>query len=247
MPDCIAFLLVRCCLQRRPPLLYRYMEIFLSFTHLAFVGFVALFPPVNPIGTALVVDPLLRGLTPSARKLASFRIAFYCFVVCACATLIGSWIFKLFGISLAVVQLAGGILICKMGWQLLSSDEGEGVKESESKNAPTRAPGDVEGILFYPLAFPMTTGAGTISVLLTLSAHSHANQLSSYAATLSSLFVAILLMCLVIYLSYAFTPTLLRKLGPRGEQIVNRLSAFLVFCVGIQIGVDGLTHLIKNG
>jgi multiple antibiotic resistance protein len=220
------------------------MAMALSFLHLIFVGFVALFPPVNPIGTALIVDPLLRGLDSKTRKMVSFRIATYCFIICSVATITGSWIFKLFGISLPVVQLAGGILICKMGWQFLSSDDG--AKESESKEAPDRSPGDVDGILFYPLAFPMTTGAGTISVLLTLSAHGQANGISEYFVNLVALLAAITMMCFVIYFSYAFTPALLRKLGARGEQIVNRLSAFLVFCVGIQIGVEGIIHLIHS-
>lgn len=214
------------------------------FLHLIFVGFVALFPPVNPIGTALVVDPLLRDLDQKARKAASRRIALYCFTICFIATLIGSWLFKLFGISLPVVQLAGGIMICKMGWELLSSDDG--AKDAESEKAPVRRSGDVEGILFYPLAFPMTTGAGTISVLLTLSAHSHELGLSSYFLNLSALISALVMMCIVIYWSYAFTPTLLKRLGQRGEQIVNRLSAFLVFCVGLQIAVEGITRLIQG-
>jgi multiple antibiotic resistance protein len=223
------------------------MEMALGFLHLVFLGFVALFPPVNPIGTALIVDPLLRGLDSSGRKAASRRIALYCFVICASAMLIGSWLFKLFGISLPVVQVAGGILICRMGWQFLSSDAGDsGAKESQSASVPNRAPGDVEGILFYPLAFPMTTGAGTISVLLTLSAHAHSRVgLTTYFLNLGALFAAIVAMCILIYLSYAFTPALLRGLGPRGEQIVNRLSAFLVFCVGIQIAVGGITHLVQ--
>jgi multiple antibiotic resistance protein len=223
------------------------METALSFLHLIFLGFVALFPPVNPIGTALVVDPLLRGLDHKDRKSAARRIALYCFVICGTATLVGSWLFKLFGISIPVVQVAGGILICKMGWQLLSSDDnGNGVKESQSANAPDRAPGDIEGILFYPLAFPMTTGAGTISVLLTLSAHGHFHVgWSAYFLNLGALFAAVILMCILIYMSYAFTPALLRRLGPRGEQIVNRLSAFLVFCVGLQILVEGITHLLN--
>jgi multiple antibiotic resistance protein len=221
------------------------MEIAFNFVHLIFVGFVALFPPVNPIGTALIVDPLLRGLDSKARRLASSRIALYCFIICGTTMLVGSWLFKLFGISLPVVQVAGGILICKMGWQFLSSDAG--VKESQSSSAPERASGDIDGILFYPLAFPMTTGAGTISVILTLSAHAHTNGAwPTYFLNLGALFAAITTMCVLIYLSYAYTPTLLRKIGPRGEQIVNRLSAFLVFCVGIQIAVVGITHLVAG-
>lgn len=221
------------------------MALALDFLNLVFVGFVALFPPVNPIGTALVVDPLLKDLDRKARKAASLRIAFYCFMICLTAVLVGSWLFKLFGISLPVVQLAGGVMICRMGWQLLSAGDGDSA-ESKSKEAPTRKSGDIEGILFYPLAFPMTTGAGTISVLLTLSAHGHERGLSSYFFSLSALISAVIIMCIVIYASYAFTPALLKRLGYRGEQIVNRLSAFLVFCVGIQIAVEGITHLIQG-
>jgi multiple antibiotic resistance protein len=52
-------------------------------------------------------------------------------------------------------------------------------------------------------------------------------------------------MCIVIYLSYAYTTAIVRRLGPRAEQIVNRLSAFLIFCVGIQIGFNGIAHYMK--
>jgi multiple antibiotic resistance protein len=217
-----------------------------SFIHLVFVGFVALFPPVNPIGKALVVDPLLRGLGSSARKIAAFKITFYCFIVCAVAALAGSWLFRLFGISIPVVQVAGGIMICKMGWQLLSADAGVTQPLGMSKDTPSHAVQQMDGSLFYPIAFPVTTGAGTISVLLTLSAHGHAQGLETYFLNLSALFVAIVLMCIVIFMSYAFTPAFLHRIGQQGQQIVNSLSAFLVFCVGIQIVAEGVTTLMKG-
>jgi multiple antibiotic resistance protein len=219
------------------------METVSSFLDLAFLGFVALFPLVNPIGTALVLDPFLHQLTRAERKIAAAKIALYCFLICTVTLLVGSWLFKLFGISLPVVQIAGGILICRTGWQLLSPDD---VSRS---SAETSSPGqhkDVEDILFYPMAFPMTTGAGTISVLLTLSAHTSDADLWSHLLNLSAIFLAVVVMSLLIYFCYAFTPTILGKLGARGEQIVNRLSAFLVFCVGLQIAATGLQHLFKG-
>lgn len=223
------------------------MQNALSFIDLVFVGFVALFPPVNPIGTAIVVDPLLNGLDLKARRAASLKIAFYCFTLCTGTLLVGSWFLKLFGISLPVVQLAGGILICRMGWQQLSSSEG--AKDSENTIPETQKPSrnnKIENILFYPLAFPMTTGAGTISVLLTLSAHGHSGGWEHYLLNLGALTMSVVLMAILIYLSYAFTPFLLKRLGSRGEQIVNRLSAFLVFCIGIQIGIGGVDNLVRQ-
>jgi multiple antibiotic resistance protein len=214
-----------------------------TFLHLVFVGTVALFPPVNPIGTAIIIDPFFKGTRFEDRKAYSRKIASYCLGICTVAMIAGSWIFKLFGISLPVVQLAGGVLICQMAWKLLNS--GEEAKAKDVASTTSDQEKSVENILFYPLAFPMTTGAGTISVLLTLSAHGHSAELFEYLTNLSALFASIVIICLCVYLCYTYTPTLLSRLGPRGEQVFNGISAFLVFCVGIQIGSDGLKHLLQ--
>jgi multiple antibiotic resistance protein len=218
--------------------------------HLVFVGFVALFPPVNPVGTALIINPVLNGLTDKERKTAARRITFYCLMICVFATLTGSWIFKLFSISLPVVQMAGGILICKMGWEFLSSKSdshpsNNTVTENKATNDLEHNLANVDDKLFYPLAFPMTTGAGTISVLLTLSAHGQNNELKTHLLNTSAILLAVFLMCALVYICYAFTPILIKKLGTRGEEVLNKLSAFLVFCVGIQIATSGIMHLVK--
>jgi len=220
------------------------MRDLLPYLNLVFVGFVSLFPPVNPPGTALMIDPLLKGLNQAERKDAARKIALYAFLICTTTILVGSWIFKLFGISLPVVQLAGGILICKLGWGLLTDDDsGKGDQEAIQ---PKNVSKNTENLLFYPLAFPMTTGAATISVLLTLSAHGHNNDMTTYLTHLSALVVAATLMCTLVYICYSYTPALVRRLGPRGSQVLNRLSAFVVFCVGIQIASEGLMTLIKS-
>lgn len=214
------------------------------FLNMIFVGFLSLFPAVNPIGSAFIVDPLLAGLSMPDRKSAAKKITFYCFLICTVSLLVGSYILKLFSISIPVVQMAGGIMICRMGWILLTSDDS--IKGSKETARPQRDPGDIDNILFYPLSFPMSTGAGTISVLLTLSAHGEDNVLSTHLMNLGALMVSIFLICILIYICYANTPRLIRKLGPRGEQIVNRLSAFLVFCIGMQIFSSGIMALVKG-
>lgn len=210
--------------------------------HLVFAAFVALFPPVNPIGTALIAEPFLHTLSPEARKRAARKIAIYCLGICVAALLVGAWIFKLFGISIPVVQVAGGLMICRMGWGLLDSED---TGDSGQSAAPT-ADEKVDDLLFYPLAFPMTTGAGTISVLLTLSAHSHSSDTVSFLTNQAAILGAVILMCILIYLSYAFAPWLLRRLGKQGGTVVNRLGAFLVFCVGLQIAVSGALALFPR-
>jgi multiple antibiotic resistance protein len=220
------------------------MRFDLPFLHTVFIGFLSLFPIVNPIGSAFIVDPLLGDLTFPERKSAAKKVAFYAAAICIVSALIGSWILKLFGISIPVVQLAGGILICRMGWQLLLTDNP--VKGEKETARPTRQPKDIDDILFYPISFPMTTGAGTISVILTLAAHEEETNLLTHVLNLTALFIAIVCICVLIYICYAYTSRFIHKLGPRGEQIVNRLSAFLVFCIGMQIAWAGIQALIKG-
>ena len=218
------------------------MHFDLPFLHTIFISFLSLFPVVNPIGSAFIVDPLLSGLSFPERKRVCKKIAFYALAICTVSALIGSWVLKLFGISIPIVQLAGGIMICRIGWQLLTSDDA--VKGDKETARPARS-GDIENFLFYPISFPMTTGAGTISVILTLSAHEDENLLAHFV-NLGALFCAIVLISFTIYICYANTARLIHRLGPRGEQIVNRLSAFLVFCIGMQIAWSGIRALLKS-
>ncbi|HEY4208147.1 MAG TPA: MarC family protein, partial [Puia sp.] len=157
------------------------MQPVFPFLQLVFVGFLALFPAVNPVGSAFIVDPLLTGLDHSQRRAATKKIALYCLIVCTVSIIAGSYILQLFGISIPIVQLCGGIMICRMGWQLLNSEDGitKGKKETAQP-----ATGEVENILFYPISFPMTTGAGTISVLLTLSAHGEDTDITKHLTKL---------------------------------------------------------------
>ena len=98
-------------------------EFYESFIHLTFIGIIALFPVVNPIGSAFMVSPFFEHLTRSEKRAAVTSITLYAFLVCTVSLFAGQWILRLFGISIPVVQLAGGIMICKMGWESLSSDQ----------------------------------------------------------------------------------------------------------------------------
>jgi multiple antibiotic resistance protein len=220
------------------------MRFDVHFLHTVFIGFLSLFPIVNPIGSAFIVDPLLGDLSFNERIHASKKVALYCLAICIVSALIGSWILRLFGISIPIVQVAGGIMICRMGWQLLLSDNM--VKGEKETARPDRQPKDIDDILFYPIAFPMTTGAGTISVILTLAAHEDETDVLTHVLNLTALFFAIVLICALIFICYTYTSRLIHKLGPRGEQIVNRLSAFLVFCIGMQIAWSGIRALITG-
>ncbi|WP_413578213.1 MarC family protein [Bdellovibrio sp. HCB290] len=216
-----------------------------SFYHYVFVCFVALFPPVNPLGTALIVGPFLKWESRRGRIQAAAAISIYCLSICLVTTMIGGLFFKLFGISIPVVQIAGGLLIARMGFSILTAlDPSEDQEKVVESKGPVHGK-SVKSMLFYPLAFPTTTGGGTISVLLALSANSYHTNPGIYLFNLLATSVACLIMAAVIFVCYSLTPTILDRLNSQALSVFNKLSGFLTFCVGIQIMVDGVLGVAK--
>jgi len=216
-----------------------------TFIHLLFIGIIALFPVVNPLGSAFMVSPYFANLDADQKKKAVKKITFYSFVICTVALFGGHWILEIFGLSIPVIQLGGGIMICKMGWGFISASD----KSDEKETKPDKIEqgyDSIESKLFYPITFPLTTGAGTVSVLFTLSAHSARANITEYLVSTSAILLAIISMCILVYVFYLNTKTIIHFLGSRGEMIINRISAFLIFCVGLQIAVSGITTLIKG-
>ncbi len=221
-------------------------EFYHSFINLVFIGIIALFPVINPIGSAFIVSPYFLNLHKKDKRKVVQKVSLYAFLICMVSLFAGQWILKLFGISIPIIQLAGGIMICKIGWGFLSSDKTTQVQPSDAAlNNTDDGYEQVASKLFYPIAFPITTGPGTISVLFTLSAHSAANNTNGYLINTLALLVSVLVMCTLIYIFYFNTKTLINFLGENGENIVNRISAFLIFCVGLQIAFTGLKILFK--
>ncbi|WP_316816689.1 MarC family protein [Pedobacter nyackensis] len=220
-------------------------EFYESFVHLIFIGIIALFPVVNPIGSAFMVSPFFENLNAVQKRAAVTKITLYALIICTVALFAGQWILMLFGISIPVVQLAGGIMICKMGWEFLSTDQKKTSPDEITEEVDALAYEHIANKLFYPITFPVTTGAGTISVLFTLSAHGAVFGSKAYFINTGAILISIVVMCLMIYFFYLNTKKMIHYLGSNGENIVNRISAFLIFCVGLQIGLTGLKSLFK--
>ena len=218
---------------------------FYTYIHFVFIGFIALFPVVDPLGTAFIVSPYFSKLSGKERVNAVKRIAFYVFIMCFVVLLSGRWVLALFGISVPIIQLGGGIIICKIGWDFLSPSKtvraGNSFDEEKILNPET----SIENKLFYPITFPMTAGPGTISVLLTLSAHGSAKNIGKYFIDTSAILLAVIGICVLVFICYVNANRLINYLGSHREKIVNSIMAFLIFCVGLQIAVEGITNLIK--
>jgi multiple antibiotic resistance protein len=205
-----------------------------------FLIFSALFPIVNPLGGS----PFFLALTPDyshgERRALARRVGANSFFLLIGSYLIGSHIIGFFGISVPVVQVAGGLVVISTGWTLLQRRDEEERREVQRHVHPH----DIVRQAFYPLTLPLTVGPGSISVAITLGAnaprHHGIDVVSIVAAVVASAAVA-----LTIFLCYGFADRLSRVLGATSMSVIMRLSAFLLLCIGVQIVWNGLHALLQ--
>jgi multiple antibiotic resistance protein len=208
---------------------------------IAVVTIVALVPLINPAGTAPIFLSLTTGVTDRARAALAARIARNASVLLAAATLGGSSILLFFGLSLAEIRIAGGLLVIATAWHLMHTDQRP---DAEITALSRRETNDLTHAAFYPLTFPVTIGPGSLAIAVTLGAG--VGDATRIAALIGAL-AGTVVVSLTIYLCYRFAARAARLLGDAGTLVLFRLSAFILLAVGVKIVSDGLAERFTAG
>ena len=212
-------------------------------TNAFLVVYAALFPIVNPLGSAPAFLSLTRHYTDAARHEVSLRIAFNGFLLLLGSLLIGSHVLVFFGITLPVVRIAGGIVVSSMGWQLLNKG---GDVDQKGMGAVTDRQYLREA--FYPLTMPLTVGPGSITVAITLGSKrpTQAGDFAHLALLGGAAIAGLLAIAATIFLCYRFADRIEKLLGDTGMNVFIRLSAFILLCIGIEILWSGVSELLAT-
>jgi multiple antibiotic resistance protein len=215
-----------------------------DFFRIVLLAAAALLPLLNPPGIA----PIFLSMTPrtsdQVRATLALRIARNSFVLLVTAMLVGSYVLALFGLSLPIVKIAGGLLVTATAWQLVHADHHP---DSDLVTpAPAMSAEQVTSLAFFPLTFPLTTGPGSLSVALTLGAGLRRGDALDLEAVFAAI-AGIALVAVAVYFSYRYASRLIRALGPTGTLVLLRLSAFALLAIGVQILCDGLGERFAAG
>ena len=202
--------------------------------------FAALFPVVNPIGTALILFGMTRGVDDQTWKSMSRKIAFYSFLFLSFFFFFGSYILKLFGISIPVVQFSGGIVLALMGWQMLNQKEAIKSATDAGLDNPDSL---IEAKAFYPFTFPLTVGPGGMAVVLTFSAHLNRESRLLITMEQGAAVFGIFLMCIVVTVCYRNLKYMTKRFSAAGALALSKILSFFVLYIGVEIAWAGFMAL----
>lgn len=190
------------------------------------MGFFAI---MNPIGNAPIYLGLVEGCSGVEKGRIARKSVLFTFIIVSIFVIFGGIIFKVFGISIQAFQMAGGILLFLVGYQLLHGSE----SRMHHPHPDERAIGS-DDVAISPLAVPILAGPGTISSALSFTA---TNSSPSHVAVVVVVFAFV---CLLTYLAFIYSERIMVLLKPDLIKVVSRLMGLILTIIAVQMAIQGI-------
>ena len=205
------------------------METILPFALLCFTSFFTL---TNPLGTMPVFLTMTNGLSDAERKRIIKRATITSFLILMCFTFCGQFLFKFFGISTNGFRIAAGIIILKIGYDMLQARYSNAkLKEDEIKSY-------ANDISITPLSIPMLCGPGAIANGIILM-----SDASDWSLKVTLVGV-IALVYLMTYIVLSLSTRLVRVIGETGNNVMMRLMGLILMVIAVECFVGGLKPIL---
>ena len=208
------------------------------------VHFVSLFATllaiINPLEAIPVFLNLLEGKSPDVHRSVARKSCLYALGLMLFFLLFGTLLLHVFGVSLSMIRVVGGIILTRIGFQLFNPSPSGGIGSHQTAaEAPTG-----HGIAFIPMAMPIMFGPGGIATLIGMAATMHLSrgELETYAASI----LAIVATMAATYLSLASAEPILKKMGPKGIDAATRITGFFVSAMGMGLFFNGIVEFLQS-
>ncbi|WP_395622527.1 MarC family NAAT transporter [Sphingomonas daechungensis] len=192
----------------------------------------ALFPVMNPMSVAPVFLSLTAAMDEQTRNRQARLACIYAFAILATFLLLGAAIISFFGISVAGIRVAGGLIVSLIGLRMLFSEPPE-------PDSADSIPAPAGGIAFTPLAMPGLAGPGSISVVVATASQIGGRTAESYVVY-SGTIIGIAITVLIAWLVLRTATTLGKLMGPSSIDAMTRIFGFLLVCIGVQFLLTGI-------
>ena len=202
-------------------------HVFKTLPAVASATFLALYPIVNPSGGVPLFFSLTSNFSAGERNRTALKTGIYVTLILVLFMFLGRFVLSVFGISLPVLKIAGGLIVANTAWGMVTGSSP--ITAAESHSASTK-----EDISLTPMAVPILSGPGSIGVVIGLAADA-----DSKVAYLGMV-IAIAAIGLAVYLFLRLGGPLIGRLGPWATGAINRIFGFLLLAIAVQLVWDGV-------
>jgi multiple antibiotic resistance protein len=174
---------------------------------------------MDPIGNVPIFVSLTRFQDQRQRNRSALVATAVAGTVIFLFALVGEQALNLLGISLEALQVAGGLLLLLIGYELLNPTGSSGLTTADTD----------ANVALVPLGTPLLAGPGAIAA--TMLAVADAEDLGGRVSVWAALVVALI----VVFLGMRFAAVLGRLLRPTLIDLVSRVLGIIVAAIGVQL------------
>jgi multiple antibiotic resistance protein len=200
-----------------------------------FLGFFAI---MNPIANTPIFLGLTAGDSPQVVRQVARNAMLLTFVLIVTFSLLGRFIFDMFGITLPAFRITGGILVGLIGYNMLQGEQST-VQTPTEEDAEDSLRTQLS-VAVSPLAVPILAGPGTIATAMNFAAAGGDHELAITA-------LAFAVLCIITYFCFVFGQGMVRFLGQSGLNVVTRMMGLILAVIGVQMLIEGIKGAFAIG
>ena len=189
--------------------------------------FIQMFALLSPFGVTIFFATNTRNFTPETRHQAAKRATIAILISTFLIFLVGNFLLKVFGITLAAFQIGAGIILLLNSISIVRGTKFYKVSAN-----------DASDFAVVPFAIPFTVGPGIIGYLMVKSADT-SNWLDRIMV-LFALTLVISIISIMIFRCEKFS----KLIGPRIMSVIDKLFGLILSAMAAQIIFDGIRHYL---
>lgn len=200
--------------------------------------FGALFAIMNPFLILPIFLAITDGQETKQQRITATQIVLYCGAMCVIIAFAGNHILSFFGVSINHFRVAGGLVLMGIAFSMLNGKENASHTggNHEKKHLETYS----DEIAFYPMAFPMIVGPGTITTLVLYAYQAKGiPQYVSYGAVILGVLG-------ILFAVLFFASDIGHVLSAKMRIIITRIMGMLLAAIAVSMIVAGLNTLMPG-
>jgi multiple antibiotic resistance protein len=196
----------------------------------ALSAFVTLLLVVDPVGLAPAFLAATGGMPDKVKRTIALRAPLIAASILVVIALIGNWLLRQLGIGIPAFQIAGGLLLFGVSYQMIFGDR----PHREAREADKASSEHASDVAVFPLAIPMMAGPGAIATTLLLSGD------AGDRAKLAVIIAIVVAVCALCMLCFVSAHLIARSLGRTGNAVLSRVLGMLLAAYSVQFVINGI-------
>jgi len=194
---------------------------------------------VNPLSSAVLFVTTASRFSASAHTKMADQSALAIAVILVLCAWIGRYLLLILGISVPMLQAAGGLILLITGVRMVIYEEVK-LTTAERVSVEDEPESQWKALAVVPIAIPGTVGAGTITTVV-VQATTYTRWQDLVIITAVGLGTAVLM-----WLVFRSAGRIAQRLGPIGLNIVTRVMGILVTATAFGLLARGIGGLLPG-